>query len=151
MVLSMQYVRTMQAAQPSARICFLLSQLGSHAGALFAEQTARLGLTPSQAGVIRLIGRTPGVSQKELAERLGTAQSRVVALLDGLESAGLSTRTRRSGDRRVQEVRLTEEGQAVLRRLRSAAEAQEAALTAGLEDAQRSQLSELLQHLVELR
>lgn len=44
------------------RIRFLLSQLGAYAADLFAEQTTRLGITPSEAGVIRAIGRNQGVT-----------------------------------------------------------------------------------------
>jgi DNA-binding MarR family transcriptional regulator len=147
----MQYREHVPAPRRSARIGFLLSQLGSHASAVFAEQTAPLGVTPSEAGVIRIIAREPGTSQSGLAERLGIGQSRVVAILDRLEGAGLTTRTRRPGDRRVQEVALTDPGRELAGRLRQAAEAQESALTAGLDDADRERLAELLAQLVRLR
>jgi DNA-binding MarR family transcriptional regulator len=137
--------------QRPARIGFLLAQLGAYAAGLFAEQTAPLGVTPSEAGIIRIIGRSPGISQRDLAARLGIGQSRVVALLDRLEQAGLSTRTRRPGDRRVQEVELTDAGRALLANLRRAAEAQEAQLTDGLDDQRKAALHELLSELVALR
>ncbi|NUP74348.1 MAG: MarR family transcriptional regulator, partial [Sinomonas sp.] len=128
-----------EKARP-ARIGFLLSQLGAHAGEIFAAKTRDLGITPSEAGVIRIIGRSPGISQRELAETLGSVQSRVVALIDRLEGAELVTRTRSAADRRVQELRLTESGRAVLRELRYAAEAQEAAIVDGLTPEQTAEL-----------
>jgi DNA-binding MarR family transcriptional regulator len=147
----MQYRGRMPAPRRSARIGFLLSQLGSHASAVFAELVAPAGVTPSEAGVIRIIAREPGMSQSGLAQRLGIGQSRLVALLDRLEDAGLVVRVRRAGDRRVQEVGLTDAGRETAARLRRAAETQEAELTAGLDDADRERLAELLARLGRLR
>ena len=141
----------MPAAQRPARIGFLLSQLGTHAAELFADQVKELGITPSEAGVIRVIARTPDVTQKELADQLGAAQSRVVALIDGLERKGLATRTRSATDRRVQHLDLTEPGRALLPSLRKAAETQEAAITDGLSRDQVEQLYTLLSDLSALR
>ncbi|WP_415857065.1 MarR family winged helix-turn-helix transcriptional regulator [Sinomonas sp. G460-2] len=141
----------MPSAGRPARIGFLLAQLGAHAAELFADQTRGLGITPSEAGVVRIIGRSPGISQRALAETLGSVQSRVVALIDRLESAGLVTRTRSSADRRVQELRLTESGASVLRSLRHAAEAQEAAIVDGLTAEQATELFGLLSKLSSLR
>jgi DNA-binding MarR family transcriptional regulator len=149
-MLSMLYCSSMAQERP-ARIGFLLSQLGEHAGALFAARTRELGVTPSEAGVVRIIGRAPGISQRELADRLGAVQSRVVALVDRLELAGLVTRTRGTADRRTQLLNLTDTGRAMLGSLRGAAEAQEADLTDGLSDEQRTQLFGLLSALSSLR
>lgn len=132
------------SARHSARIGFLLSQLGAHAAEVFAEQVRGLGLTPSEAGVIRIIGRAPKLTQRELAERLGTVPSRVVSLVDGLERKGLATRTRGESDRRAHYLELTDSGRAMLGELRKAAEAQEAVITAALSEQQRSELGALL-------
>lgn len=132
------------ASSRPARIGFLLSQLGSHATAVFADRTKELGLTPAQAGVLRILGRQPGINQRDLAARLGSVQSRVVVLVDALEAAGHVVRRRSSVDRRNYELHLTDEGRAALGRLRTAAEAQEAELTKGLTDEQRAALAELL-------
>lgn len=149
-MLSIPYPASMAQERP-ARIGFLLSQLGEHAGELFADRTRELGVTPSEAGVVRIVGRTPGISQRELADRLGAVQSRVVALVDRLEQAGLVTRTRGTVDRRTQLLNLTDPGRALLGALRTAAEAQEAALTDGLDAEQRATLFELLTMLSRLR
>ncbi|WP_432989359.1 MarR family winged helix-turn-helix transcriptional regulator [Dactylosporangium sp. CA-233914] len=133
-----------------ARIGFLLSQLGTHAAKLFADHVRELGITPSEAGVVRIIGRRPGISQRELAGQLGAVQSRVVALVDRLEQAGLAQRTRGT-DRRTQQLNLTDAGRALLASLRQVAEAQEAALTDGLTAEQKAQLFDLLSTLSALR
>jgi DNA-binding MarR family transcriptional regulator len=147
----MQYSRLVPPSSRPARIGFLLSQLGAHAAEVFAAHVRELGITPAEAGVIRVIARTPDVTQRELADHLGAAQSRVVALIDGLERKGLATRTRSATDRRVQHLDLTDAGRALLPRLRSAAEAQEAAITDGLSGPQVEQLYSLLGELSELR
>jgi DNA-binding MarR family transcriptional regulator len=139
------------APRRPARIGFLLSQLGAHAAEVFAAHVRELGLTPSEAGVVRILAGTPGLTQRELADLLGATQSRVVALVDGLERKGLATRTRSTTDRRAQHVDLTPAGRALLPRLRSAAEAQEAALTDGLTRPQVEQLYSLLGELSALR
>jgi DNA-binding MarR family transcriptional regulator len=141
----------MSTGDRPARIGFLLAQLGAHAADLFAAQTRQLGITPSEAGVVRIVGRSPGISQRELAEKLGAVQSRVVALVDRLEAAGLATRTRSAEDRRMQRLELTDAGRSTLADLRRAAQAQEAALTDGLTAEQQNQLHELLARLSALR
>lgn len=129
------------------RTAFLLSQLGALASARFAERTRELGLTPSDAGVLRLLGRTPGLSQRSLADRLGAVPSRVVPLIDSLETRGLVARARSSTDRRNYELRLTAEGTKVLGQLRRIAEQHEAELLAPLTSEQAAQLVGLLAKL----
>jgi DNA-binding MarR family transcriptional regulator len=131
----------------SKRTAFLLSQLGALASARFAERTRELGLTPSDAGVLRLLGRTPGLSQRSLADRLGAVPSRVVPLIDSLEARGLVARVRSSTDRRNYELRLTAEGMLVLGELRGIAERHEAELLAPLTSEQSAQLGSLLARL----
>ncbi|RKR73132.1 MarR family winged helix-turn-helix transcriptional regulator [Frondihabitans australicus] len=134
-----------------ARIGFALSQLGALAAGIFAAETAALGVTPAEAGVVRIIGRSPGLSQRELAERLGTVQSRVVALVDGLERGGHVSRARSATDRRVQELDLTPSGRTLLSALRRAAERQDVALTEGLAPEDVATLAALLARLTAAR
>ena len=130
-----------------ARIGFLLAQLGAHAADIFAAEVRPLGVTVSEAGVIRIIGRQPGITQRQLADKLGALQSRVVALLDGLERKGLAERNRSTTDRRVQQLDLTDAGRSLLAKLRLAAEAQEAVVAEGLSDQQKRDLYQLLSTL----
>ncbi|MFF2299857.1 MarR family winged helix-turn-helix transcriptional regulator [Arthrobacter sp. NPDC058127] len=129
------------------RTAFLLSQLGAAASSRFADRTRDIGLTPSDAGVIRLIGRAPGLSQRSLADRLGAVPSRVVSLIDSLQERGLVERMRSSTDRRNYELHLTEAGKRVLGELHGIAEQHEAELLAPLNDEQITQLGELLAQL----
>jgi DNA-binding MarR family transcriptional regulator len=131
----------------SKRTAFLLSQLGALASARFAERARELGLTPSDAGVLRLLGRTPGLSQRSLADRLGAVPSRVVPHIDSMEARGLVARRRSRADRRNYELRLTAEGTKVLGALRGMAEQHEAELLAPLTSEQSTQLGSLLAQL----
>ncbi|MCX2747811.1 MarR family transcriptional regulator [Arthrobacter sp. MI7-26] len=139
----------MDSATPSQpkRTAFLLSQLGAVASSRFADRTREIGLTPSDAGVIRLLGRSPGLSQRSLADRLGAVPSRVVSLIDSLEERGLVERVRSSTDRRNYELHLTEAGNGVLRELRGIAEQHEVEVLAPLTGEQSAQLGELLAQL----
>ncbi|MFD0571122.1 MarR family winged helix-turn-helix transcriptional regulator [Kitasatospora gansuensis] len=86
---------------------FLLAQIGAHAAALFAERVAELGLTPADVGLLRMIAGRPGRSQRALATDLGVVPSRVVALIDNLETKGLVERRRSTEDRRNHELHLS--------------------------------------------
>ncbi len=130
--------------RPSPRTAFLLTQLGAHAAGLFAARVAELGLTPRDAGAIRVLGRDPGISQRELAARLGTVPSRLVALVDDLERRGLVARTRSPHDRRNYQLALTADGRELLGRLRGVAEAHQSEVLAVLDADESAALSRLL-------
>jgi DNA-binding MarR family transcriptional regulator len=123
---------------------FLLAQLGAHAAGRYAGRIAELELDPAQTGVLHLIAREPGRSQQALADRLGVAPSRVVALVDGLESRGLLERRRSATDRRTYELHLTDRGHSLLQRLRAVAKAHEDDVTTALSAGERMLLVELL-------
>lgn len=129
---------------PPQRLAFRLSQLGTVAAARFVQHLAPLGLTPAQAGTLRLLALEPGLSQRALAARLGAVPSRVVVLVDSLEGLGLVTRQRSERDRRNHELHLTDEGRAMLARLRAVAEAHEDGMVGALTEAERRQLARLL-------
>lgn len=132
---------------PTRRTAFLLSQLGSFAADRFAQEVRELGLSASDAGVLRLLARSPGLSQRALADRLGAVPSRVVVLVDSLESRGLVLRTRSASDRRNHELTLTEAGTAMLGRLRTVGEGHESDVLDPLTTAERAQLNGLLRKL----
>ena len=136
---------------PSRRTAFLLSQLGAHSAEKYRELVGALGLTPSDAGILRLLSRNPSISQRELADRLGTVPSRVVVLIDSLESRQLVARTRSATDRRNYELSLTDAGSAVMQKLRDVSEQHEGAVLGTLTSLEREQLHGLLSRLAEAR
>lgn len=128
---------------------FLLAQLGAHAGAAFAERLRPLALTPPQAGVLRLLARSPGQSQRELADALEMHPPRLVALIDELQGRGLVARERDPHDRRNYAISLTDEGRQLLAELGRVAREHELAITSGLDEQERAQLLTLLRRLAE--
>jgi DNA-binding MarR family transcriptional regulator len=139
------------AAELNARaadaVGFLLSQLGAHASALFAERVASLNLTPPQVGFLRLVGSEAGLSQQAIAGRLGMAPSRLVPLIDDMEARGLVERRRDPQDRRNHALYLTEKADRLMGQLNGVAVAHEEAICAGLDPKERQQLAALLQRV----
>ncbi len=95
---------------PNIGVPFLLSQVGAHAAAGFAERLAPLNLTPPHAGILRVIREANGLSQQALCEKLGVFPSRLVVLLDELEQRGLIERRDNPADRRSYALQLTKAG-----------------------------------------
>ncbi|MGN6480462.1 MarR family winged helix-turn-helix transcriptional regulator [Luteibacter sp.] len=87
----------------------------------FSENAAQgAGLTPLQYLLLLHIKGYPGrewASVSELAARLQAKHHGVVALVTRCEDLGFVTRTPSNEDRRVVEVRLTREGEAMLVKL----------------------------------
>lgn len=133
------------------RLAFLLSQLGSDAASGFEQALRPLGITPSDAGVLRLIGRNPGISQRAVSEQVGVGSSRIVAVLDRLESRELVERRRSRADRRSHELHLTERGQELLTQLGHLARRHEREYTASLELDEVEQLQKMLDRIAAAR
>jgi DNA-binding MarR family transcriptional regulator len=139
----------MNGAPPVAGNAFLLAQIGAHAAARFTERILELDLTPAQAGLLRLIARTPGQSQQAVAGQLGTPPSRLVRLLDGLEQRGLIERRRNPDDRRHHALYLTDQGGGLMRDLGRIAAAHEDATCVALSPAERDTLRSLLARIAD--
>jgi MarR family transcriptional regulator for hemolysin len=88
-------------------------------------------------------------TQGDLAEAVGVRQPTLTHHLDALEREGLVHREREPGNRRVQQVALTEAGEQLFLRLRRAAGSFDGRLRAGLDETQVTELRRLLAHLVE--
>ena len=134
---------------PTVGIAFLLAQLGAYATSRYAERVARLDLSPAQTGILRLIAQRAGQSQQTLAVQLGVVPSKVVTLVDDLQTRELLERQRRTSDRRNYELHLTPKGGEVMGRLREAARQHEQDITAALTDGERRQLAVLLRKIAD--
>lgn len=109
-----------------------MSRVGVQVSRRFKERVAALGLTPSDAATLRALARGGPASQRELARRLNLVPSRLVVVVDALESRGLVVRQPNAGDRRRYDVTLTDAGHDVLLRMRDVAAEHEKEFTAGL-------------------
>jgi len=104
-----------------------------------------LGLTFGQARALRLLDRAGApLRMGELAARLEVVPRSATTMIDGLEAAGLVARSADPADRRSVLVRPTAAGEALLARLGRARRAGAETLFAGLDQAQREELLELL-------
>ncbi|HTV05972.1 MAG TPA: MarR family transcriptional regulator [Acidobacteriaceae bacterium] len=134
---------------PPISVAFLLAQTGARAAQVFAGMLEPLGLAPADAGILRLLGVEPGMSQQELAGRLGMHASRLVAVIDALEERGLVARETNREDRRIYSLALTDAGRQTLGAIARAARAHEEAMCAGLNEAERAQLRGSLERIAE--
>lgn len=125
-------------------IALALARIGAEATRRLSTALAGEGVTPPHLGVLRHVGQQPGISQQELAVALGVAPSRVVALVDDLESRGLVERRRSSRDRRVFELYTPATARKELARIRAIVRAHDASMTAQLTDEEKAVLLSLL-------
>jgi DNA-binding MarR family transcriptional regulator len=131
-------------------VAFLLAQIGFSSSRQFAKALEPLKLAPCDAGILRQLGRVPGISQQELAHRLEMHASRLVALIDTLEKRSLVVRQVNSHDRRQYSLHLTEAGQQTLAEIGQIAQRHNQAICAGLSEEESSQLAALLEKLASL-
>lgn len=83
------------------------------------KETEQLGITARQVTLLWLVKRSPGLSLAELATEEGITPPAMSGHVDRLERAGLLGRERSTDDRRRVGLRLTEDGERLLRRVRA--------------------------------
>ena len=128
---------------------FLLAQVGAHGARRFAGRVAEIGLTAPDAGLLRKIASDPGVSQQVLADHLGVMPSRMVLLVDELETKGIVERRRSTEDRRNYALHLTARGHQVLGQLSRVAAEHDESLCAALSKEERVQLRDLCRRIAD--
>jgi DNA-binding MarR family transcriptional regulator len=136
-------------SKPRSGAAFLLAQIGAHAASRFAERLAAVKLLPAHAGILRILSATPAITQQALATALGTLPSRLVALVDELESRGLVERRPHESDRRSNALHLTESGKTALQTIGHIAREHQQALLAALSEDEQRQLADLLQRVAD--
>ena len=88
---------------------------------LCTEVMEPLQLTPKQFVAMEFISKNPCISQKNIAENIGTAPAVMVGILDDLSKRGLLKRKRSPHDRREYYVQLTPKGVSMLAEIRKMA------------------------------
>ena len=83
------------------------------------REVADLGVSGVQASLLASIKRQPGVSAAELAAQERMSAAGMSGHVDRLATAGLVRRDPVAGDRRRHALALTDEGEALVRRIRS--------------------------------
>lgn len=133
---------------PPVGVAFLLSQVGAHAASSFEERLTVMELKPHHAGLLRMLGSNPGLSQQELCNVFGIFPSRLVVLLDQLEARRLIERRDNSSDRRGHRVYLTKGGRKALEGIGRLTRELETDLCAALADRERATLARMLGRIV---
>lgn len=98
------------------------------------KETEQLGVTSRQVTLLWLVHQHPGMSLRELAAEERISAPALSGHVDRLEKAGLLERVRDENDRRRVGLCLTEDGAALLRRVRARRTTWLADRLRGLED-----------------
>lgn len=96
-----------------------------------AEALVQHDLSVAQFASLLLLDETPGMSVADVARKVSTARQSANEMLGGLERAGLVERRPHPGDRRSQQIFLTDAGRARLAEAVPTVQAVEARLSAG--------------------
>jgi DNA-binding MarR family transcriptional regulator len=99
------------------------------------------GLTQSQVELLRLVGRSPGISVREAATELALAPNTASTLVSKLVADGMLMRAVDPDDRRVGRLRLTEPAQQIADESRAARRAALAAVLDRLDADDRADLA----------
>jgi MarR family transcriptional regulator for hemolysin len=128
-------------------IGLLLSRTARVVTQAFERAMAQAGGSVSAWQVLVLVRSGQWGTQSRMAEAMGVTGATLTHHLNGLEAQGLVRRWRDPGNRRVQQVELTPEGEALFDRLREVAVRHDQRLRSMLSDAELAQLGDLLQRL----
>jgi DNA-binding MarR family transcriptional regulator len=141
----------MESGRPNKgrAVAFLLAQVGAHAAKQFAERLSALKLSPPHAGILRRLSNAPAISQRELASSLGMHASRLVGVMDEMESLGLVVREDNPEDRRIYSLRITSHGREALAEISKVAMKHNDAICAALTEEERTVLAQLLQRIAD--
>jgi len=113
----------------------------------FDRKVAGLGVTRSQWAMIAVVARTPGATQRTIAEMLEMSEASAGRLIDRLCADGLLERKDRRDDRRARAVYLTDAGQPLLETLGEIAEDSEARMFKGFSDEELVQFRNALDRI----
>ena len=131
----------------SGQLAFLVAQVGGLAAMRFADRVAEIGVTPPQAGLLRVVAAEPGRTQQAVSGQLGLLPSRLVMLVDELEGRGLIERRRDPNDRRNYALYVTDAGRRSCRTSAARRRRHGEDFLAPLSKADRATLSDLLSRL----
>jgi len=135
------------AKELAASSGFLLARMGLGFKARAIARLERDGFELYDYSVLALLAEGVRERQSTMADALALDPSRLVALLDSLERRGLIVRQRDPDDRRRHVVRITDDGERALERLRQTSRELEDEFFAPLDAESRKTFHELLLRL----
>ena len=145
-------VDTAPAAEIEARLWdrpgFLIRRLHQIHVALFLEECRTFDVTPVQYAVMTALSIAPGRDQITLARDAGIDRTNAADVLKRLAQRGLIERRQGAADRRVKLAYLTQEGEALTKRMEAAMLRAQERLVAPLDEGDRARLMRSLAALV---
>jgi len=116
--------------------------------ATFPGHVGKGDITPNLIGVLALVARAPGTNQAELARLIGLEPATVGQQVSRAVERGLVRRDHSPSDKRSYTLRLTPDGETMLKTLRKRIPPHESMIGAKLSPAERRRLRSLLDKLV---
>ena len=116
---------------------------------IISESLAGEGLTQLQWATLVVVADMPGIDQRRLADALGIAPVNAGQFARELEAMGLVQRHANGADRRARELRVTESGARVIKRVRPINYAAQNRILAPLKPKERELLMDLLVRVIE--
>lgn len=131
----------------SETIGFLLNDTARMFRRAFNVRTRDSGITALQSRVLTYLSRYPGIRQGPLAELIEVEPITLSRMIDRLEESGLVERRADPTDRRAWQLHLTALAEPLLDSLRQTARTVVAEATDGLSDAERDELTRLVERV----
>lgn len=132
----------MEDASVSAFI--LLGQIGHLSKCHAMKEMGPMDLKPGQAGILFILSKESGMSQKLLAEKIGITPPSMTAALRKLEAKGYVEKEPDVCDQRILRVRLTEKGENCIEGLKRVADHMEEILFRNFSQEERLLMKRLL-------
>jgi DNA-binding MarR family transcriptional regulator len=142
----MNYDETMEE-RLAASTGFLLARLGAESRRRWGRMLAAHQLTPHHFAALIALDYLGTAAQHQVGELIGVDPRNAVAVIEPLHRRGLVDRGTDPADRRRHQLSLTDDGVAVLARLRAEGDAVEEEMLAGLSVQRRAELHALLADL----
>jgi DNA-binding MarR family transcriptional regulator len=129
-------------------LAFLVRSAWLSMRAAIGAELKEFGLSTSQYATLMIVQDHPGLSNADIGRKVSSSRQSANEMLAALERDGLIERLPHPGDRRTQQIQITEAGRAVLKRARVAVARREAELEAGLSAEQRAAVRAWLEEIV---
>lgn len=116
---------------------------------VFMEETHETGITPVQFAALNAVATYPGIDQSTLAAGIGFDTSTIGGVMDRLQARGWVQRRVLPEDRRVRQLFVTPEGEALLHDVQEAVLRTQERILAPLSRVEQKEFLRLLKVLVE--
>jgi DNA-binding MarR family transcriptional regulator len=139
-----------KASQLTAHIGYWMRLVSNNVSHSFAKKLEASGATVAEWVILReMYGRGDTTSPSTVAELTGLTRGAVSKLISRLLEKGLVSRKESVGDRRYQDVELTQRAKTLVPKLAELADQNDEEFFSGLNKAERIQLKGLLQKLAD--